>query len=205
MCSLPYLLDAGDLEDRQLLTVTLALVIAGLVLELVDADLGALRVLEHLTGDGDLLQVLRRAGDLRSVDDEGDRQRDLGAGLRVELLDLDDVSDGDLVLLAAGLDDCVSRHRSSSSLGARYSWVRERVLGAGHNGPAVVGVSRKTTDPGYVSRAYRVKSPQVTACARSAFVGRWPSGTSRRAAAMPPCRGRHLGRVRGRRQGGVRL
>src|ERR1700754_4894318 len=122
MCSLPYLLDAGDLEHRQLLAVPLPLVIAGLVLELVDADLGPLGVLEHLAGDGDLLQVLRRAGDLRSVHDERDRQRDLGAGLRVELLDLDYVSNGDLVLLAAGLDDCVARHRSSSSLGARYSW-----------------------------------------------------------------------------------
>src|SRR3979490_2072549 len=43
------------------------------------------------------------------------------------------------------------------------------VLGAGHNGPAVVGVSRKTTGPGYVRRAYRVKSPQVTARGRCAW------------------------------------
>src|SRR6202008_462204 len=107
------LLDASDLEDRQLLTVTLPLVIAGLVLELVDADLGTLGVLEHLAGDRDLLKVLRRAGDRCTVDDEGDRQRDVGAGLSVELLDLDHVSDGDLVLLAAGLDDCVCRHRAT--------------------------------------------------------------------------------------------
>src|ERR1700722_11146073 len=33
-----FLLDAGDLEHRQLLTVTLPLVVASLVLELVDAD-----------------------------------------------------------------------------------------------------------------------------------------------------------------------
>src|SRR5689334_655604 len=42
---------------------------------------------------------------------------------------------------------------------ARGSWVRS------HVGPAVVGVSRKTTGPGYVRPAYRVKSPQVTECA----------------------------------------
>ena len=79
--STPPLLDSGDLEDRQLLTVTLPLVIAGLVLELVDADLGTLGVLEHLAGDGDLLQVLGGAGDLGAVDDKGDGQRDLRAGL----------------------------------------------------------------------------------------------------------------------------
>src|SRR6478752_10174003 len=106
MCRL-LLLDSGDLEDRQLLTVTLPLVIAGLVLELVDADLGALGVLEHLAGDGDLLQVLGGAGDLRALHDQGDRQRHFRAGLGVDLLDLDHVSDRDLVLLAACLDDCV--------------------------------------------------------------------------------------------------
>src|SRR5215203_2817148 len=106
MCRL-LLLDSGDLEDRQLLTVTLPLVIAGLVLELVDADLGALGVLEHLTGHGDLLQVLGGAGDIRAVNHEGDGQRHLRTGLDLELLDLDHVAHRDLVLLAAGLDDRV--------------------------------------------------------------------------------------------------
>src|SRR5215510_5828353 len=77
MCRL-LLLDSGDLEDRQLLTVPLPLVVAGLVLELVDADLGTLGVLEHLAGHGDLLEIL-----------------------------------------AAGLDDCVRRHRSSSFVSGR--------------------------------------------------------------------------------------
>jgi len=138
-------------EHRQLLTVTLPLVVAGLVLELVDTDLGSLGVLEHLAGDRDLFQVLGGGGDLRAVDDQGDGQQDLGARLRLELLDLDHVSDGDLVLLAAGLDDCVRRHRSSSSQGARYLSVRSRVWGAGAWSPAVVGISRKTTGPGYVT------------------------------------------------------
>src|SRR4029077_9635480 len=114
-------------------------------------------------------------GPLRALDDEGDGQRNLGAGLGVELLDLYHVSDGDLVLLAACLDDCVRGvlgcHRSSSfrlwaratCRSARDALVRSRV------GPAVVGFSRKTTGPGYVRLAYRVKSSQVTACARCAW------------------------------------
>src|SRR5262249_61203576 len=83
------------------------------------------------------------------------------------------VSEGTLCLLAAGLADCVRRLRPSSfrlwarptCRSARNALVRSRV------GPAVVGVSRKTTGPGYVRLAYRVKSPQVTACARAAIAG----------------------------------
>src|SRR6059058_5175644 len=101
------LLDSGDLQDRQLLTVTLTLVVAGLVLELVDADLGALGVLEHLAGDRDLGQLVGCGGDRRAVDDQRNGQRDGGTGLGLDLLDLDHVTDGDLVLLAARLDDCV--------------------------------------------------------------------------------------------------
>src|SRR3954453_19043710 len=116
------LLDAGDLEHRQSLTVTLALVIAGLVLELVDADLGTLGLLQHLEGDSDLLQVLGGAGDVRAVDDEGNGQRDLGARLTFEFLNLDHVTDSDFVLLAAGLDDCVRRHRSSALWARATGW-----------------------------------------------------------------------------------
>src|SRR6202165_1780451 len=111
MCLLPRLFDSGDLQDRQLLTVTLTLVVAGLVLELVDADLGTLGVLEHLTGDGHLGQRLGVAGDGGAVDDQGHGQRHGRAGFGVELLDLDHVPNGNLVLLAAGLDDCGRRHR----------------------------------------------------------------------------------------------
>src|SRR5919106_5071111 len=67
ICSLPYLLDSGDLQDRQLLTMTLTLVVAGLVLELVDTHLGALGAFEHFTGHRDLGQGVGVAGDLRAV------------------------------------------------------------------------------------------------------------------------------------------
>src|SRR5690349_8595213 len=67
------------------------------------------------------------------------------------------------------------------SLGARYQWCARGSWVRSHVGPAVVGVSRKTTGPGYVRPAYRVKSPQVTV---SAVVGRRARGTHGRAAAM---------------------
>src|ERR1700753_1984015 len=84
----PPLLDPSNLQARQPLTVTLTLVVAGLVLELVDADLGALGVFEHLAGHRHLGQRLGVRGDLGTVDDQGDRQRHLGARLELEFLDL---------------------------------------------------------------------------------------------------------------------
>src|ERR1700751_1484688 len=73
--------DPGDLQDRQLLTMTLTLVVAGLVLELVDTDLGALGVLDHLAGHRDLGQRRGIRGDGGTVNDQGDRQRHLRPGL----------------------------------------------------------------------------------------------------------------------------
>src|SRR6478736_1682433 len=52
----PLLLDAGDLDARELLTVALALLVAGLVLELLDVDLRAAEVFEDLGGHDDLGQ-----------------------------------------------------------------------------------------------------------------------------------------------------
>src|SRR5262249_30708629 len=99
-----------------------------------------------------------------------------------ELFDLDHVSDGDLVLLAAGLDDCVRRHRATQlscivRLAQRYPLVRERVWVRSRYGPAVFGVSRRTTGQGYVRRGARVKSPQVTVHQSS-----WTGGPAGRAA-----------------------
>src|SRR3984957_1105093 len=116
---LRWLLDPGDLEHGQLLTMTLPLVIAGLVLELVDANLGALGVLQHLDGDRHLRELGSVGGDVRAVDDQRHRQRHLRAGFGLELLHLEHVAGGDLVLLAAGFEDCVGRHRVFSF---RSSW-----------------------------------------------------------------------------------
>src|SRR5699024_5102042 len=101
------LLDAGDLDDRQRLTVALPLVVAGLVLELVDPDLGPLGLVDDPAGDRDLGQGVGFEGDGRAVHHEDRGQRHRGAGLALDLLDLDKVPFGDLVLLAAGLDDRV--------------------------------------------------------------------------------------------------
>src|SRR6201993_5079493 len=156
VCSSPdsSSLDPSDLQDRQLLTVTLTLVVAGLVLELVDTDLGTLGVLEHLTGHRNLGQRGGVGGHGGAVDDQGDRQRHLRAGLGVELLDLDDVPDRDFVLLAAGLDDCVGRHDYvylfffGSFRRRALPKVRGLVLGV----PAKTrSAGLTTTGPGYVT------------------------------------------------------
>src|SRR6478735_4897432 len=84
-----WLLDARDLEHRDRLPVALTLVVTGLVLELVDADLRALGVLDDLTGDLNLGQLVGVGGQLGSVDDEDRGQRDSSAGLTLDLLDLD--------------------------------------------------------------------------------------------------------------------
>src|SRR5581483_9024804 len=103
--------DAGDLELGQRLTVPQPAVVAGLVLEVVDADLRALGLRDHLSGDLRLGQGVRVVRDGAAVDEQHGRQRDLGPGRDVELLDLDHIALSDLVLLAAGLDDGVHRGR----------------------------------------------------------------------------------------------
>src|SRR5664279_6662333 len=99
--------------------MALPLVVAGLVLELVDDDLRALRVGHDLTGHRHLLQGFQLCGDRRAIDEQDSGKRDGSAGLAVELLDLDDVTLGDLVLLAAGLDDRVHRGRAFLPVGYR--------------------------------------------------------------------------------------
>ncbi len=56
----PRLLDAGDLDAGELLAVALALLVPGLVLELLDDDLRAAQVAQDLGGDGDLRRARRR-------------------------------------------------------------------------------------------------------------------------------------------------
>src|SRR3954453_4441507 len=68
--------DAGDLQGRQLLTETLTLVVAGLVTELVNDDLGALAVFHDLGGDAGLGQRGGVGGDRVAVDEQERRKRD---------------------------------------------------------------------------------------------------------------------------------
>ena len=62
---------------------------------------------DDLARHRDTGQGLGVAGHGRAVDDEQGRQGDGSADTPGDLLDLEDVTDGDLVLLAAGLDDGV--------------------------------------------------------------------------------------------------
>src|SRR5919199_3823474 len=68
--------DVADADVGQALTVPLPLVVAGLVLELVDADLRALAVLDDLAGHGHLGQRIRVRGDGLAVDQEDGREGD---------------------------------------------------------------------------------------------------------------------------------
>src|SRR3954451_4852689 len=101
--------DVGDLDLGVLLAVTLALLVAGLVLVLLDDDLGALGGAEDLDGHGGLVQRLGVGGDLLAIDDEDDREVDRLAGGRGDLVDLDDVAHGNLLLLGACAHDRVHR------------------------------------------------------------------------------------------------
>src|SRR6478752_190619 len=91
--------DAGDLQGRVLLTVTLTTAVAGLVLVPQDVDLLALVVVHDLGLDLDPGQHPRVAGDGVAVDDEERRELDRIANLASgNLVNLDDVADGHLVL-----------------------------------------------------------------------------------------------------------
>src|SRR4051812_14935229 len=101
-------LDAGDPQRAEPLPVTLPLVVAGLVAELVNDDLGALAVLDDLGRHP-------RGGELGGVGGHGTSVVDQqhggeGHGLARrgrETVDLQRVADGDAVLVAAGADDRV--------------------------------------------------------------------------------------------------
>src|SRR3982751_5304648 len=99
--------DVADHDVGEGLTVPLPLVVAGLVLELVDADLRALAVADDLAGHGDLGQVRGGAGDGLAVDQQDRREGDGVARLAGEAVDREPVPDSYLVLAAAGLHDCV--------------------------------------------------------------------------------------------------
>src|SRR5512144_96233 len=101
--------DVGDLDLGVLLTVTLALLVTGLVLELLDDDLRALGGTEDLGRHGRLAQRAGVRGDLLTVDEQHHGKVDGVADLAGNLVDLDDVTDSNLLLLAATAHDRVHR------------------------------------------------------------------------------------------------
>src|SRR5690606_20752598 len=98
------LLDLGDLETRQLLTVSLALAVPGLVLELENDDLRALLVPDDLCGDLDLRELRRVGGHLLPVNQKQRGQFDGIASVAGKSVDDDDVTNRNLLLAATGLD-----------------------------------------------------------------------------------------------------
>src|SRR6478735_9084797 len=102
-------LDRRHAGLRELLAVSLTLLVARLVLVLEDVDLRALGVLEDLGGDGDLRECVRVGGHGALVDEEHGGEVE-GVTRRTGLaVELDDVADGNLLLSAASTDDRVHR------------------------------------------------------------------------------------------------
>src|SRR6201996_9579733 len=95
--------DVGDAQNGQLLAMTLltAIILPALLLE--DDDLVGASLFEHGRGDGGASHDGR--ADL-VTDHQNLVERNGLAGFTRELFDADDVVGGNLILLAAGLDDC---------------------------------------------------------------------------------------------------
>src|SRR5258706_6188479 len=78
--------DAGDLHLGQRLTVTLALVVSGLVLELVNPDLRTLGVRDELSRHRSAGKLLRVGDEIFTVDEQHRRQGQRVTGATCELL-----------------------------------------------------------------------------------------------------------------------
>src|SRR5690606_1470400 len=115
-----WLLDAGDLDARELLAVALTLLVAGLVLVLLDDELRAAEVADDLGGDLDLGQLVGVGGHRGAVDEEHCGQLDLLALSSLNTIELNDRADLDLLLPPTGAHYCVN-HLIPVSLGSGSS------------------------------------------------------------------------------------
>ena len=120
---LDSLLGAGRSLDLQT-TIALTLV------ELEDQLLLALELLNDLSGNLGLGQLVGIGDDLLTIVEEDDRQGDLVALIALDLLDGDDIVGGDLVLLAARVNDCVHVY-----LPFMHQLVQQPNIVAGENTP----------------------------------------------------------------------
>src|SRR6478735_10768666 len=101
------LLDAGDLDAGELRAVALALLVPGLVLELLDDDLRSALVADDLGGHLDLREGLLVVRDRVTVDEENGDQLDLVALLGLKAIEHDDRAHLDLLLPTTGAHNCV--------------------------------------------------------------------------------------------------
>ena len=114
-------------STRRTALVTAAIALLRVVLE--DADLRALAVLDDLGLHGSALHNGGAEGGLVAVQDSQHLIELHGvAGLVVQLLDEDHVALGDLVLLSAGLNDCVHLCFNSFNTGSLSGAARKGAL-----------------------------------------------------------------------------
>src|SRR3954454_19375933 len=101
--------DPGDLDQRVVLAMTPTTALVGLVLVGETPDLRTLGLAQDPPGGGGPGELGGLADAGVAVDEQDGPERDLGAELLAEQLDLHAITLGDPRLLAAGLDDCVHR------------------------------------------------------------------------------------------------
>src|SRR2546421_4099082 len=102
--------DRGDLDQRVELAVAGSVRVAGLVLVLEDDHLVALGVAEHLRRDREVARLPAMQGTAVVGGDEDRLEAHIGV-FHGQVLDLEDVTGLDPVLLSSGADHCVHRSR----------------------------------------------------------------------------------------------
>src|SRR5690242_3406756 len=102
--------------------MTLALVVAGLVPELVYPDFGSLNLRDDPAAHRGRTESRRVGGHRGAVNQQHRREADFGPGLARQSFHLEDVPHGDLVLLAARFHDRVHR---VVLLAVRLSWTEQ--------------------------------------------------------------------------------
>lgn len=104
---LSALLNTGDLNDGQWLTVTLTALVTGFVLVLQDPDLWTLGLFYDFSVDGNTAELISLGFDGCAIGEQNRGKSHGIAWLALKLLNLDEVTFSNLVLLSAGLDDRV--------------------------------------------------------------------------------------------------
>jgi hypothetical protein len=102
------LLDAGDLDAGQFLTVTLANLVTGLVLELLDNDLWTAFVVQNLSNDLDLLKRLGVVSDLVAIDEQNWSELNIAVLVCCDAVENDNSADLYLLLPPTGAHNCVN-------------------------------------------------------------------------------------------------
>src|SRR5690625_1872730 len=106
--------DAGDLHLGVMLTMPLATPVTGLVLVPKDVDLRTGRGTQNFGVDRDTGKRIRAGGDGFTVDEQDGRKGDGRADLAIDPVDVNDVTDGHLLLVTAGANDRVHHRRTLS-------------------------------------------------------------------------------------------